>query len=331
MDLIHANGEKTEIGFVDDFVKFDAEISAEATVEKNRFDLTMDESVWAREPIECGHYLYVPGTEWGGPVEKIKHSTKTGQIVLSGPTWRGMLARKIVEPPSGASYLVLNHVEANAALLNLIGDKFGDFFEIDSATTGITISGEFRYAVLLAAIEAAFGASALAIACAYDNVARKARIGARQIEDYSSLVDLSQDYGIYLTSQEGGLESYNHAIALGRGELTDREVIHVYRLDNGTITTTDPGNRGERDLCTIYDYPNAESSEELLKGAKKLLRESVPARSVEMDTSETGLSLELGDKVSARDRLTGLVTVATVKGKTLVVTATEDKIQTKVG
>lgn len=331
MDIVHADNEKTEIGFIEDYIKLDAEIALEADIDNNRFDLTMDESAWESAPIECGHYVYIPYTEWGGPVEKIKHSTKTGQIILSGPTWRGMLTRKIVEPPSGAAYLVISNVEANAALAIMVGDKLGDFFVISSENMETVVSGSFRYSVLLDAIGNAFSPSGLALACAFDNIQRKAVIQARAIKDYSSLVDLSQDYGIYLTSQEGGLEAYNHVIALGRGELTEREVLHVYRLNNGTITTTNPGNRGEKDLCTTYDYPNAESMDELLKGATKKLRECVPLRSVEMDTSEAGLVLELGDKVSARDRLTGLVTVATVKQKTLVITATGERIQTKVG
>lgn len=331
MDLIHANDEKTEIGVITDFIKYDAEISLEPTVEKNSFALTMDESVWNNSPIRTGHFVYIPFTEWGGPVEKIKHSTKTAQITLSGPTWRGMLARKIIEPPPGEAYLTLRQIEANRAIQQLVGDKFGDFFVFSNENTKTAVSGEYRYTQLLTGIYDTFSSSGLSIVCAYDNERKKATIRARKISDYSSRVDLSQDYGIYLTSTQGGLETYNHIIALGKGELTERQVVHLYRLDDGTITTQSPGSRGEKDLCTVYDYSSVESLDELIKGGKKRLEELAPARSVEMDTAEITLSLELGDKVSARDRLTGLVTSAIVKNKVLVSSASGENIETKVG
>lgn len=331
MDLIHATDEKIEVGQVKDFVKYDAEISLEATVKKNSFALTMDESAWEASPIREGHFVYIPNTEWGGPIEHVKHSTKTAQITLSGPTWRGMLARKIIEPPAGSAYLVLSSVEANNAIRSLFGDKFSDFFVISSVDTETTVSGSYRYTQLLTGIIDTLTPSGLALVCGYNNITRSVTAAARKIADYSSLVEFSQDYGIYLTSNSGGLETYNHVIALGRGELTERQVVHVYRLDDGTITTTSPGNRGRKDLCAIYDYSSAESVEELVKGATKFLVENTPLRSVDMDTAEITLDLELGDKISARDRLTGLITTATVKNKTLVISESGEKIETKVG
>lgn len=331
MDLIYADENKEEIGFISDFVKLDAEIDLDADIGKNRFDLTMDESVWEKSPIRIGHYLYVPQTEWGGPVELIKHITKSGQIILSGPTWRGMVTRKVIEPPAGQTHMDISGMEANVMLQHLISDQFGDLISISEENSDRQVSGRYRYTVLLEGIETALQAAGMALSCAYDNIARRVIMSARIINDHSSLVDLSQDYGIYLTSREGGIEAYNHVIALGRGEMLEREILHLYRLDNGEITTESPGHLGARDIVRVYDYSNAESSEELFRGAKKLLEESAPLRTVEMDTAETDLTLSLGDKVSARDRLTGLVTVATVRNQTLVITATGEKIETKVG
>lgn len=330
MDLIHANADRLEAGFVDDYIKYDAEISSDADLNKNQFVLTMDEAAWKNSGIKEGHFLYIPFSEFGGPIEYIKHSTKSAQITLTGPTWRGMLIRKIIEPPSGLAYLTISGMEANAAIASLVGDKFGDFFGFSDVNTEKNVSGSWRYNVLLSGLVEALRASGLSLVCGYDNTIRRATLAARAISDYSGLVDLSQDYGIHLTSQQGGLEAYNHIIALGRGELSEREVVHLYRLDDGAITINTIPNRGEKDLCATLDYPNAESTEELIKSAKKRLEECSPSRSVEMDTSETGLTLNLGDKVSARDRLTGLVTVATVISKQLVLTSTSEKLETKV-
>lgn len=138
------------------------------------------------------------------------------------------------------------------------------------------VSGEFRFQTLLDAIVSSFSDARLEISCIYDNIQKKVRVFPRKVSDYSSLVDLSQDYGVHMTTKLGGVSTYNHIIALGRGELTEREVVHLYRLENGTITETSPGNLGLADRVTTFDYPNAESRDELVKAqrssSKYLLR-----------------------------------------------------------
>lgn len=82
---------------------------------------------------------------------------------------------------------------------------------------------------------------------------------------------------------------------------------------------------------TTFDYPNAESRDELVKSAKKQLEALAPMRSIEMDTSEMGVPLELGDLVSGRDRVTGLVTTKAISNVILTITASGEKLETKVG
>lgn len=59
--------------------------------------------------------------------------------VLRGDTWRGMLAYRIIEPPSGQDHLVLSG-ELNTVIRELIGDRFGGLFYVPEINTGITVS-----------------------------------------------------------------------------------------------------------------------------------------------------------------------------------------------
>ena len=332
MDLIHADAARAEMCYIDRFVKYDACISANAEIEDNSFALTLSDADWEADPIQIGDYIYIPGTEWGGRVEYLKHSTKSAEITASGPVWRGMLCRKVISPPTGEAYFVVTDMEGNTVLQTVLNTSFLDFFVISEANTGVTLSAQWRYAVMLAGLQNAFSAAGLALNFSYSQRLKRPVISARIVNDYSQSIDISQDYGVYITTKEGGIEAYNHIIALGKGELTERTVLELFRLDDGTITDIDPGNRGANDLAETLDYPNAETVEELRKSAVSRLKESVPDNSVELDVSDLDLAVSLGDIVGARDRLTGLVATATVTDMILTITPEGgEKIDVKVG
>ena len=332
MDLIHANSARAELGYIDRFIKYDACISTHAEIDDNSFALTLADADWEADPIQIGDYIYIPGTEWGGRVEYIKHSTKSTEITVSGPVWRGMLCRKVISPPTGEAYFVVTDMEGNTVLRTVIDTSFLDFFVISEVNTGVTLSAQWRYAVMLDGLQSAFSAAGLALNFSYSQRLKRPIISARVVNDYSQSVDISQDYGVYITTKQGGIEAYNHIIALGKGELTERTVIELFRLDNGTITEESPGNRGANDLVDILNYPNAETADELRKSAVSRLKESVPDNSVELDVSDLDLAVSLGDIVGARDRLTGLVATATVTDMILTITPENgEKIDVKVG
>ena len=56
MDIIHADAERHEIGFIQDFTKFDAEISQTPTLDRNQFVLTMDEDDYLESGITDGAF-----------------------------------------------------------------------------------------------------------------------------------------------------------------------------------------------------------------------------------------------------------------------------------
>ena len=318
IELIHADAFRAEIEQVDLYSKFDASIRSAGSLEDNSFQLLVDDWVWSQSPIREGHYLYVSGSEWGGCVEEVKHSTSQRQMSLSGATWRGMFLRKAVVPPEGQTHFVIPTMEANAALAYLVGDMFGDLVTFDSSSTGVSVNGQYRNKKLLEAIEDLLGRFGLRMYCHYRSDLRKVIVGATPTVDYSSRIDLSQDYGVHITTKKGRIDAYNHIIALGSGQMEDREVLHVYRSEDGVISEVRPeGWGGIADKVYIYDYANAETRADLLNGAVNKAKEFAGEVSVEIDASVLDISLELSDIVGARDRLTGLAAKAAVVAKIL--------------
>ena len=94
-------------------------------------------------------------------------------------------------------------------------------------------------------------------------------LSAAAVTDYSNTIDLSQDYGVNMVATMGGYDRYNHIIALGAGELTERDVLHVYRNDNGSLTTVAPAWAGTAaDHVAVYDL----TTRKRLRNCRKALR-----------------------------------------------------------
>ena len=321
MDLIHADETLAEIGYIKEIDAFDAELSQEtsATIDDNTFSLTLADTVWETDPVEIEHYIYVPGTEWGGQVEQIRHSTALKQIAVSGVTWRGQLFRKVILPADESPYFEITATEANTAIGYIVGSSLGSMFAVSTADSGITITSKaFRYTNMLLGIEDMLAEEGAALQITFDQATKLVTLSARPIVDYSATVDLSQDYGVDMITTLGGFDRYNHIIALGAGELLERDIVHVYRNADGTMTTTAPDWAGtDADHMTIYDYSNPETTAILQHGAELRALEYAPYNMAEMDPQVDGLTLLLGDIVGARDRLTGLAATVTIVGKIL--------------
>ena len=111
MDLIHADANLVEIGFVKEIDSFDAELSQETDAEIQATVLTV---LGAWEKLETISILIL----WGRNTDRIEtnHAERC---------YRGMLYRKVIEPPDGQDYKVITSTEANAAILELVGTSFG--------------------------------------------------------------------------------------------------------------------------------------------------------------------------------------------------------------
>lgn len=325
MELIHAKANIDEIQSLTEFDQYEAVSGLGFKYADNDFELQVEEVVWGNKPIIKGHYLYEVGTEWGGMVENINHVGTT--VKVGGPTWRGMLARKIISPPAGQAYRTITTMEANQAIAALVGSSLGSLFTVSTANSGITVSGSFRYTNLLAAIHSMLQQYGARLEIVFDGT--QVVLSAVSSVDYTE-TELSQDYNAPLESSVAHGQAYNHVIALGRGELIDRQVIELWRLDDGTITST-PQPIGPNDKQFLLDYPNAESLEELTNNATSKLIENAPEESIKINLDEIETDFKLGDVVGGMDKVTGLKISKPITKKILKIDKSGRKINYKAG
>ena len=325
MELIHAKANIEEIQSLTEFDQYEAVSGLGFKYADNDFELQVEEAVWEKKPIIKGHYLYEVGTEWGGMVENVNHVGTT--VKVGGPTWRGMLARKIISPPAGQAYKAITAMEANQAIAALVGSSLGPLFAVSTADSGMTVSGSFRYTNLLAAIHSMLQQYGARLEIIFDGT--RVVLSAVSSVDYTD-TELSQEYNAPLESSVAHGQAYNHVIALGRGELIDRQVIELWRLDDGTITST-PQPIGPKDKQFVLDYPNAESFEELTNNATAKLIENAPEESIEINLDEIETDFKLGDVVGGMDKVTGLKISKPITQKILKIDKNGRKINYKAG
>lgn len=314
MELIHANGRMEETGVIDCFTRFDAQIGLYCADVSNDFELTLDEGVWKHSPIECGDYIYIPGTEWGGQVESVCHESAYGRVKVSGACWRGLLSRIAVVPPDGATHLVLSSVEGNETLRRLM-TYAPAHFAVSEENSGILCSGSVRYRPLTQAAESLLSdASGRLGLCFSDGTLT---VSALPSSDLSGRVEFSQEYDAAIVSTKNA-KKYDRIIALGRGTMLDRQVTELWLGDDGTVTDTPPQDASSA-RTYIYDYSSVESEDILRQAAEEKLRRFASGTEMEISVGDTSVQLEPGDRAGVRDLVTGMSRVLTVTAKRLTV------------
>ena len=298
--LIHADGKLYELAQITDFDSFSAMISTDPGEECD-WELTMPEGAWERCPILPGHFIYIDGTEWGGPAEQLRHISSDGQIRLRGTCWRGLLRRRVIVPPSGKTHYTLGSTEGNAAIKALLGTWRSDLFSVSEGSSGVKCSASLRYTPLLTALDDMLGSAGARLSAVFTG--GHVVLSSHPSRDMSDMVELSQEYDARLRT-DSTAAVYNHIIALGRGELLDRQVAELWLLDDGYVTDN-PSAAPKVVSTMLYDYPAVESPEELVKAARRRLLSSAASHSMEIEMTDN-IGLELTDTASVRDTLTGM-------------------------
>ena len=319
MDLIHADGNFTELGVVD-FVRYDGVLSLEPGVQGNDWEVEIPAEDFSRYGFALGHYLYFPGSEFGGRLETIKRISKTHTVKLSGVTWRGMLSRRVIMPAAGQSHLDMSETDIYPAMRELVAG-FGGLYSAPAGNLGQLCGQKFRYQNVLEGILDMLDPFGLRLVLTLDPDSRRVLLSTAAVADHSEEIEFSGDYDFSYTSTLGEA-TYNHVIALGRGEQENRLVRNVWLLPDGSMTTDAnaagiPSGAEVRTL--VYDYSSAEDEKELVKGAKKQLKEHGAQNGIEISFDSGDFDLPLGDKVGLRDRVLGLTDARTVTGKLLTV------------
>lgn len=278
---------------------FDANSDREFSVKIARCNWTKD--------MTFGNLVYVPDTEYGGIIEDVLTDTSLDYVELKGYTWRGRMEMKVIEPPSGSDYRVVSG-ELNAILKKLIEPEFGGLYVVSGADTGITVSNyQFdRYCTLLEGITKMLKSVGYRLSIRHkreQGIPGYILIEAVPIADYSDEIELSKDCGLNYT-MEDKRNGVNHLIVTGKGELKDRNVLHLYVWPNGSFKKAQY-YKGLAEITQVYENTSTET-DELESQSTKKLQELCSKKIFGMDIAKLGIDVGMGDIVGGRDYLTGM-------------------------
>ncbi len=313
MDLIYMDAHFADIGILS------GTLDLAFGKDENDFELNMstDDDV-----LEVGGYIYIDSTEYGGIVDGIIVDTEKEAVIYNGRTWHGILASKIIEPNSGQDYYTIN-ADANTALQILIDRHgLGDLF-VASDETAINVSYQFfRYTNLYNGIIRMLDSIGYKLKIRYAN--------SRVVLEAVEAVDYTQDEKFdasqidFLISKR---KAANHIIALGKGDLANREVVHRYIVENGNISTMQYYTG--LDEITITHESKAEGAD-LIAEAEKKLKEANKTSAFDIVLNTTN-HYDIGDIVGAKERITGIEVSKKVVKKIVKIKNDDIQINYEVG
>lgn len=310
--VLHDTGE--ELGYIDRKVAVDLDLG-----DTNDFELRMDQNSWKREWYWYGSRIFVPGTEYGGIMNDLEVITKTREIVWRGPTWRGMLDKKVVEPPGGEDHLTVSG-ELNTILRELIGDRFDGLFFVPDADTGVSVTGwqVDRYVTLYDAIIKLLDSKGYRLQISYVEPEGLeygyVSIQAVPVTDYSGELEYSREGKVAFSIRDyrGGV---NHLICAGKGQDEERIILHLYVQEDGSIGKTQYYT-GLRERAAVYEYSSADRSK-LEESGTKRLKDLQNYKSIDVNVSD--IDLEIGDVVGGYEEITGTKLQKPITGKIIKV------------
>jgi hypothetical protein len=297
MDLIITNRAGQQMGVLLD-PTFDCDCNG-----SRDFSLSIPVTEWDGS-ITYGCRLFVPGEEYGGIVGQISTDTELGLVTVSGWTWRGMLAQKIISPPEGEDYrtLVANG-SAAAELQTLINGQFSGVILSENSDTGIGLPAAYqykRYCTLLDGLTDMLKTAGAKLAMRYDEVSNCMIVSAEKVVDYSPEIELSQDYQLQFTYSDVRNKP-NHLIVGGKGELAARTILHLYADKAGNISRI----QTQFGIDEIVAFWENTSSDQLEKDARKHFEEIRNSADLSMEAQSLPDVVRIGDIVGGRDYITG--------------------------
>lgn len=296
MDLIYTNSRKIDQGVLG---AYSLDLSFGEDENENNFELTVGNN----EPLlDDGAIIFFEGTEYGGIVDGMKTHTDSETTTHIGRTWHGVLNSKVIEPDSGENYLVVSG-DANEVLSFLIARLgLSALFSGVSFLSGVNIPRyQFkRFCKGYDGIREMLAAHGAKLKIKWED--RSVLLFAEPISDFTN-APVDGDVAPLTVERHGN--KVNHLVCLGRGELADREVIHLYVDQFGRIGDV-KHYTGLEEVTDVYDYSNAESSEELRSGGITRMKELRNNDKIEVAIDEGSvLTYDIGDVIGATDNRSG--------------------------
>lgn len=326
MELIMANPEGEKLGILTMDKEVDMDVGG-----TNDFTMAVSLSGWPIHSYGYGCRVFVPNTEYGGLIQGMEVSAASDSLTLSGDLWRGMLAKKVIEPPAGQDYRVVSG-EANAIIKSLTDGLFGGLFVVPDASSGIQVgSYSFdRYTDLLTGLGKMLATAGARLSIAYrrGEPGGKGYVGlsAVPIINYSEDEAFSEDSNVRFVTKDVR-NGINHLICLGQGELKDRQVLHLYVQQDGSIGDG-KYYTGIDERTAVYDFGSAITIDELRAGGVDRLKELQDYKQFDMTISES--VAEIGDIVGGREFTTGFLVQQPITQKIIKITNDEVTVEHRV-
>lgn len=322
MKFIVARENGEELGYMDVNAEIDLDLG-----DTNDFELRINQDSWTQDWYWYGNRIFVPGTEYGGIMNDLEVITRTREIVLRGPTWRGLLAQKIVEPPDGEDHLTVSG-DLNDILRDLIGDRFGGLFSVPDVETGVTVTGwqVDRYVTLSDAITKLLDSKGYRMQISYVEPEGLeygyVAVQAVPVTDYSEDLEYSREGKVEFSVRDyrGGV---NHLICAGKGQNEERVILHLYVQEDGSIGETQYYT-GLAEHAATYEFSGADI-DKLKEDGTKRLKDLRNYKSIDVDISD--IDLEIGDIVGGYEEITGTRLQKPVTGK--IIKAQGGKVTTE--
>lgn len=294
----------------------------------NDFEIGINLEMWKKD-ITYDCRWYVPGTEFGGIISDIESNTKTKKVTVRGDTWRGMLAKKVIEPPTGQDYRIVSG-KIHEVMKTMIEPEFSGIFKVPNIKENTEITYQFeRYCTLLEGLQKMLDVKGKRMQIHYvpGNPGESGYVEVMAVDkkDYSENLELSQDGKLSFTCRDYR-RGYNHLICLGKGELKDRLVLHLYEK-NGKIGK-EKAYTGMEERTLVYDLAAEENEEELEKSATEKFKELINYKKIAVSVND--VELEIGDTVAGRDYVTGIYVKRPIIQKILRITKEKKDVEYKV-
>ena len=310
--------------------------NANVTVDLNgnrNFSVQIARANWIPE-LTFSYFVYIPGTEYGGIIGQVLTDTTLDYVELKGHSWRGRLAKKVIEPPAGQDYKKVSG-ELHTVMKELIEPAFGgnegtdSIFHVPDTDTGVIVTNyQFdRYCTLLDGITKMLKSKGYKLQLTFRRNAGepgKVFVEAVPIVDYSPEIELSKDCQLNYNMQDVR-DGVNHLVVTGKGELQDRNVLHLYVQKDGSIGKKQYYT-GLDEIAEVYENTSTETAE-LEKTSTEKLQELMNKQTFKMDVASLGMDVKIGDIVGGRDYLTGMYMSKPVENITYSITnGTESKV-----
>lgn len=296
MDLIYMNENKEDVGILSNYT-FDLAYGTD----ENDFELTTSIN---NTLMKSGYIIYIENTEYGGIIDSIEVDTTNEVLIYRGRTWHGIMESKVVQPPDGEDYLILNG-DLNSVLQTLIeGTSLSGLFIADSINTSVSISNYkvARYVTLYSAIKKLLKSKNHKLKIMFEDGLVK--LSSELIVDYSQVKTIDNDLVNFdITSHYNPI---NHVVCLGSGQLKERIVLHLYSDANGNYSRTQQTFFGLDEVMSVYEDVNAEDEDTLIEGGMQIISESRNQNALEVTFNAINEQYDIGDIIEANENITGL-------------------------